>query len=226
MPSFATPTAVLMHYLQSVTQAPAKMQQDVLASILQTNSQCEYLRSRDLDGKTDAESFRSCIPISTYDTIKHHLARIVNGDNRELPLDTPGQGVLCSPPIVELIARYVCLQMGKRKTGNTYMYTYKLSLLTSRPWKEFQGSSREILEDLAPDPEGLQGRVLNHVKNSALTRTMDIIPQVYTSESVLSVSCSCSTGTSGGVQKMFPKVESDRSKMLLFTMLTSTVVNM
>lgn len=105
MPSFTTPTVVLVHYLNSVTQAPAKMQHDVLASILQANAQCEYLRSLGLDGRTDAESFRSCVPISTYDTIKHHLARIAKGDNSELPLDTPGQGVLCSSPIVELIAR-------------------------------------------------------------------------------------------------------------------------
>lgn len=87
-----------MDYVEFITRAPAKVQQDLLLSILQENARCEYLTRQGLNGRTDVESFKACVPLSSFESIKHDIARIANGESSE-------EGILSAGRITHFIAR-------------------------------------------------------------------------------------------------------------------------
>jgi hypothetical protein len=51
-----------------------------LREILEVQADVEYLRRHGLDGRTDVESFRKCVPVVSYGDLEGDVTRLVNGD--------------------------------------------------------------------------------------------------------------------------------------------------
>ncbi|KAI3448152.1 hypothetical protein Pfo_004817 [Paulownia fortunei] len=72
--------AKALQLIEEMTRNADAVQQNVLAQILTQNAQTEYLKGFNLDGATDRETFKSKIPMVTYEDIHPLIRRIVNGD--------------------------------------------------------------------------------------------------------------------------------------------------
>ncbi|XP_021317679.1 jasmonic acid-amido synthetase JAR2 [Sorghum bicolor] len=70
--------------LEALTRDAAAVQRDTLCRILGDNASAQYLRCRGLDGRTDAASFRACVPLATHADIEPYIARIADGDTSAL----------------------------------------------------------------------------------------------------------------------------------------------
>lgn len=67
--------------IEEMTTDVDAVQELVLAEILKRNSEVEYLKKCGLAGVTiDRTTFRSKVPMVTYEDLKPHLHRIANGD--------------------------------------------------------------------------------------------------------------------------------------------------
>jgi hypothetical protein len=85
---------------ESLTRDAAAVQRDTLRRILADNACAEYLRCRGLAGRTDAASFRACVPLATHADIEPYIARIADGDTSP---------VLTAKPITSISLRSVIL---------------------------------------------------------------------------------------------------------------------
>ncbi|KAK6121540.1 hypothetical protein DH2020_044717 [Rehmannia glutinosa] len=83
-----------LQLIEEMTRNADSVQQDVLTRILTRNAQTEYLKGFNLDGTTDRETFKSKIPIVTYDDLQPLIRRIADGDRSP---------ILTAQPISEFI---------------------------------------------------------------------------------------------------------------------------
>ncbi|EPS59124.1 nt-gh3 deduced protein, partial [Genlisea aurea] len=67
-------------FIEEMTRNADAVQEEVLALILSRNAETEYLKSFNLDGATDRKTFKSKIPIATYEDLRPLIQRIANGD--------------------------------------------------------------------------------------------------------------------------------------------------
>lgn len=65
---------------EALTRDAAAVQRETLRWILADNAETEYLRDRGLAGRTDAASFRACVPLATHADVEPYIARIADGD--------------------------------------------------------------------------------------------------------------------------------------------------
>ncbi|XP_027361377.1 probable indole-3-acetic acid-amido synthetase GH3.1 [Abrus precatorius] len=83
-----------LQFIEEVTRNPDSVQVRVLAEILAQNAQTEYLKRFQLNGATDRNTFKSKIPVVTYEDLQPDIQRIANGDRSP---------ILCSRPISEFL---------------------------------------------------------------------------------------------------------------------------
>ncbi|KAJ0700627.1 putative GH3 family protein [Helianthus annuus] len=69
-----------LQFIEEMTRSADAVQERVLAEILSRNSETEYLRRYNLAGATDRETFKSKIPMVTYEDLEPIIQRIANGD--------------------------------------------------------------------------------------------------------------------------------------------------
>nr|CAA42636.1 auxin-responsive GH3 product [Glycine max] len=86
--------AKALQFIEDMTQNTESVQERVLAEILSQNSQTEYLKRFELNGATDRDTFKSKVPVVSYDDLKHDIHRIANGDRSP---------ILCAHPISEFL---------------------------------------------------------------------------------------------------------------------------
>ncbi|XP_050367180.1 probable indole-3-acetic acid-amido synthetase GH3.1 [Argentina anserina] len=86
--------AKALHFIEQTTRNAAAVQENVLAQILSRNAETEYLRRHKLGGATDRKSFRSKVPVITYEDLQPEIQRIANGDRSP---------ILSSHPISEFL---------------------------------------------------------------------------------------------------------------------------
>ncbi|XP_047313629.1 probable indole-3-acetic acid-amido synthetase GH3.1 [Impatiens glandulifera] len=80
--------------MEKMTRNTDNIQEKVLCEILSRNAKTEYLERFDLNGATDRETFKSMVPIVTYEDLQPYIHRIFNGDRSP---------ILCSLPISEFL---------------------------------------------------------------------------------------------------------------------------
>jgi len=85
-----------LRFIEEVTTKCDEVQKNVLAEILSQNAETEYLRRHGLKGATDRETFKSKVPVVTYEDIKPDIQRVAHGDFSP---------ILCSQPISEFFIR-------------------------------------------------------------------------------------------------------------------------
>jgi len=86
-----------LQLIQHLTQNTDPIQNQVLRQILHQNADTEYLRRFGLNGATDRDTFKSKVPVVSYEDLRPDIERIANGDR------TP---ILCAHPISEFLTRY------------------------------------------------------------------------------------------------------------------------
>ncbi|KAJ4837461.1 hypothetical protein Tsubulata_013171 [Turnera subulata] len=72
--------AKALRFIEETTRNADLVQENVLAAILTRNSGVEYLKRYRLEGATDRETFKSKIPMVTYEDLQPEIKRIANGD--------------------------------------------------------------------------------------------------------------------------------------------------
>ncbi|PNX88025.1 indole-3-acetic acid-amido synthetase, partial [Trifolium pratense] len=72
--------AKALRFIEEMTRNADAVQERVLAEILSRNAETEYVKRFKLDGATDRETFKTKIPVITYDDVQPEIQRIANGD--------------------------------------------------------------------------------------------------------------------------------------------------
>lgn len=88
--------AKALQFIEEMTRNADSVQENVLAQILGRNADTEYLRSFNLNGATDRDTFKSKIPMVTYEDLQPLIQRIANGDKSP---------ILSSHPVSEFLTR-------------------------------------------------------------------------------------------------------------------------
>lgn len=70
----------VLQFIEDMTKYPDSIQEKVLAEILTRNANTEYLQRFNVDGAIDRKTFKSKVPIVTYEDLKPDIDRIANGD--------------------------------------------------------------------------------------------------------------------------------------------------
>lgn len=92
--------AKALQFIEEMTRNADAVQERVLAEILSRNANTEYLKRFHLDGATDRETFKSMVPVITYEDVQPEIQRIANGDRSP---------ILSAHPISEFLTRSVTL---------------------------------------------------------------------------------------------------------------------
>ncbi|XP_042493811.1 probable indole-3-acetic acid-amido synthetase GH3.1 [Macadamia integrifolia] len=72
--------AKALHFIEKMTKNADTVQETVLAEILIRNAETEYLGRHRINGATDRETFKSKVPVITYEDLQPEIQRIANGD--------------------------------------------------------------------------------------------------------------------------------------------------
>ncbi|KAL9141464.1 hypothetical protein ABFS82_14G105300 [Erythranthe guttata] len=83
-----------IQFIEETTRNAGDVQKNVLAEILTQNADTEYLKGFNLVGATDRKTFKSKVPVVTYDNLQPLIQRIADGDTSP---------ILSAHPISEFI---------------------------------------------------------------------------------------------------------------------------
>ncbi|XP_062176407.1 probable indole-3-acetic acid-amido synthetase GH3.1 [Alnus glutinosa] len=72
--------AKALQFIEETTRNADAVQERVLAEILSRNAETEYLKRFKLHGATERDTFKSLIPMITYEDLQPEIQRIANGD--------------------------------------------------------------------------------------------------------------------------------------------------
>lgn len=88
--------AKALQFIEEMTRNTDSVQERVLSEILSQNAETEYLKRFGLNGATDRETFKSKVPVVTYEDLLPDIQRIANGDRSP---------ILSAHPISEFLTR-------------------------------------------------------------------------------------------------------------------------
>ncbi|XP_051133693.1 indole-3-acetic acid-amido synthetase GH3.6-like [Andrographis paniculata] len=83
-----------LEFINDVTKNADEVQARVLSEILTQNGRVEYLRRHGLDGRTDRTTFKTTLPVVSYEDILPDITRIAAGDSSP---------ILSSEPVSEFL---------------------------------------------------------------------------------------------------------------------------
>lgn len=90
--------AKALQFIEEMTRNADAVQERILAEILSRNAETEYLKRFKLNGATDRKTFKSHIPMVTYEDLQPEIKRIANGDRSP---------ILSAHPISEFLTRWI-----------------------------------------------------------------------------------------------------------------------
>ncbi|RZR80274.1 hypothetical protein BHM03_00006269 [Ensete ventricosum] len=93
-PAACEKDAEKLEFIEEMTTKADEVQEKVLAEILSQNGGTEYLQRYKLGGATDRETFKSKVPMVTYEDLQPEIHRIANGDR---------SAILSAHPISEFL---------------------------------------------------------------------------------------------------------------------------
>ncbi|KAF6174040.1 hypothetical protein GIB67_020222 [Kingdonia uniflora] len=80
----------VLQFIQDMTTNADSVQEKVLAKILTQNANStEYLKRNNLGGATDRDTFKSKVPVITYENLQPDIQRIGNGDRSPILFGHP-----------------------------------------------------------------------------------------------------------------------------------------
>lgn len=83
---------------ERITRDAENVQRETLKKILEKNAWAEYLQSLGLNGKTNIESFKACVPLVIYKDLEPYIQRMVDGNISP---------ILTGKPITTMSTRYL-----------------------------------------------------------------------------------------------------------------------
>ncbi|KAF4382362.1 hypothetical protein G4B88_011314 [Cannabis sativa] len=86
--------AKALQFIEEMTRNADAVQEKVLSEILARNAHTEYLKRFKLGGATDRETYKSELPVITYEDLQPEIQRIANGDRSP---------ILSAHPITEFL---------------------------------------------------------------------------------------------------------------------------
>ncbi|XP_057805790.1 jasmonoyl--L-amino acid synthetase JAR6-like [Salvia miltiorrhiza] len=117
----------VMEEFESLTMDAGRVQRETLQRILEENGGCEYLSRLGLNGRTDPQSFKACVPIVTHADIEPYIRRIADddgGDNSSIITAKPIPAISLSSGTTQGKPKY--LPFNDELVENT-MQIYKTS---------------------------------------------------------------------------------------------------
>ncbi|KAL8136399.1 hypothetical protein V2J09_002400 [Rumex salicifolius] len=79
----------VIEQFEAITKDAERVQIETLQKILEQNKDVEYLKKLGLNGKTDLDSFKSCVPLANYSDLRPYLDRIAAGEVSGVLTGTP-----------------------------------------------------------------------------------------------------------------------------------------
>ncbi|KAJ8440677.1 hypothetical protein Cgig2_031094 [Carnegiea gigantea] len=79
----------VINEFEELTKNAGKVQQDTLKKILEENADAEYLQKLGLNGRTDPESYKQCVPIVSHKDLEPYIERIMDGDSSPILTGKP-----------------------------------------------------------------------------------------------------------------------------------------
>ncbi|TMW81639.1 hypothetical protein EJD97_008561 [Solanum chilense] len=76
-----------------MTKDAGRIQEETLGKILKENEGTEYLKQWSLNGRTDVETFKACVPIVSHNDLNPYIQRIVDGDLSPILTGKPIQAI-------------------------------------------------------------------------------------------------------------------------------------
>lgn len=70
----------VMEEFEMLSMDAGRVQRETLKKILEENGETEYLSKWGLNGRSDPESYKACVPIVTHKEIEPYIRRIADGD--------------------------------------------------------------------------------------------------------------------------------------------------
>ncbi|GMH21731.1 hypothetical protein Nepgr_023573 [Nepenthes gracilis] len=70
----------IIEEFEEMTKNAERVQTKTLQRILEQNREAEYLKKPGLNGRTDPESFKACVPLVTHPDVEPFIRRIMDGD--------------------------------------------------------------------------------------------------------------------------------------------------
>ncbi|CAL0318067.1 unnamed protein product [Lupinus luteus] len=77
-------TKKVIEEFEAITKDAERVQRETLKSILEENASAEYLLQFGLNGKTDPESFKACVPLATHEDLLPYIDRILGGEKSSI----------------------------------------------------------------------------------------------------------------------------------------------
>ncbi|MED6117695.1 Jasmonoyl--L-amino acid synthetase jar6, partial [Stylosanthes scabra] len=74
---------------ERLTKDAGRVQRETLKRILEDNASAEYLQNLGLNGRTDPESFKACVPVITHKELETYIYRIIDGDTSSILTGKP-----------------------------------------------------------------------------------------------------------------------------------------
>lgn len=74
---------------EAMTKDAGNVQRETLKKILEENGSAEYLQNLGLNGRTDPESFKVCVPLVTHKDLEPYIQRIADGDSSPILTGKP-----------------------------------------------------------------------------------------------------------------------------------------
>ncbi|KAJ7951268.1 jasmonic acid-amido synthetase JAR1-like [Quillaja saponaria] len=74
---------------EALTKDADRAQKETLKKILEDNGSAEYLQNLGLNGRTNPESFKDCVPVVTHKELEPYIQRIVDGDDSAILTGKP-----------------------------------------------------------------------------------------------------------------------------------------
>nr|DAD19151.1 TPA_asm: hypothetical protein HUJ06_020614 [Nelumbo nucifera] len=74
---------------EELTKDVGRVQIETLKWILEENREAEYLQNLGLNGRTDPESFKACVPLVTHKDLESYIQRIADGDDSPILTGKP-----------------------------------------------------------------------------------------------------------------------------------------
>ena len=74
---------------ETLTKDAERVQRETLKQILEENGTAEYLLSLGLNGRTDPESYKTCVPIVIHNDLESYIHRIADGETSPILTGKP-----------------------------------------------------------------------------------------------------------------------------------------
>ncbi|KAL0309307.1 UNVERIFIED_CONTAM: Jasmonoyl--L-amino acid synthetase JAR6 [Sesamum radiatum] len=100
-------TEAVIQEFELMSMDAGRVQREILKKILEDNGETEYLLKWGLNGRTDPESYRACVPIVTHMDLEPYIQRIADGEKSSILTGKPISTISLSSGTTQGKPKYV-----------------------------------------------------------------------------------------------------------------------